>query len=68
MSVKDIKAKYPVGTRIKIIFSDDPFHPIPEGMLGTVTGVDDIGTVHMKWDNGSTLGLIVGDDIFEIVQ
>lgn len=27
--------------------------------------VDDVGTVHVAWDNGSTLGLIPGIDQWE---
>ena len=26
--------------------------------------MDDIGTIHPKWDNGRTLGIIVGEDEF----
>jgi len=35
---------------------------VEEGTKGTVTHVDDIGTIHMKWDNGRGLGLIPGED------
>ena len=28
----------------------------PIGTLGTVMYVDDTGTIHIKWDNDSTLG------------
>jgi hypothetical protein len=34
----------------------------PAGMKGTVVAVDDLGTIHIKWDNGSTLGIIYGED------
>jgi hypothetical protein len=27
--------------------------------------VDDLGTVHVRWDNGSTLGLVPGEDRWE---
>ena len=39
----------------------------PSGTIGTVTCVDDIGTIHMMWNNGSSLGL-VPDDEFVIVK
>jgi Domain of unknown function (DUF4314) len=29
--------------------------------------VDDLGTIHVKWDNGSTLGLVPGQDSFRVV-
>ena len=35
---------------------------------GTAIGVDDIGTIHMKWDNGRGLGLIPGEDNFKVLS
>ena len=66
--VKEIKQKYPKGTRIMLNSMDDPHHPVPSGTLGTVETVDDMGTIHMKWDNGQSLGLIVGEDSFYVIE
>ena len=66
--IKEIKQKYPKGTRIMLNSMDDPHHPVPSGTLGTVETVDDIGTIHMKWDNGRSLGLIVGEDSFYVIE
>lgn len=66
--IKEIKQKYPKGTRIMLNSMDDPHHPVPTGTLGTVETVDDIGTIHMKWDNGQSLGLIVGEDSFYVIE
>ena len=53
--------------RIRCIeMKDDPL-PIESGSMGTVVYVDDMGTIHIKWDNGRTLGLIHGMDRYEIV-
>jgi hypothetical protein len=56
-----------VGKRIRCIEMCDEYSPVPSGTMGTVTHVDDIGTVHVKWDNGSTLGLVLDEDKFEII-
>lgn len=68
--VKEIKARYRPGTRIKCIHMGDDFpcnQPVPDGSVGFVVKVDDTGTIHMQWENGSSLGLIVGEDQFEVI-
>ena len=62
---KRIKQQYPAGTRVRLISMDDRQAP-PIGSLGTVVGVDDIGTVLMQWDNGCTLGVTDADEIEKI--
>lgn len=32
------------------------------GVLGTVLYVDDMGTIHVSWDCGSSLGVVLGED------
>ena len=34
----------------------------PIGTFGTITGVDDIGTIHVSWDTGGSLGIAYGED------
>ena len=65
--VRGIKKMYPSGTKIKLVYMNDK-QAVPSGTIGTVDYVDDIGTIFMKWDNGSTLGLIYGVDKFEKVK
>ena len=62
--VKVYKEMYPVGTRIELINMKDT-QAVPSGTKGTVVCVDDMGTIHMKWDNGRTLALIPGEDEFK---
>lgn len=38
---------------------------VPPGTLGTVDSIDDGGTIHVVWDNGSRLGLLPGQDEWE---
>lgn len=54
-----------VGKRVRLVRCIDPYTLNPPGTEGTVTMVDDTGTVHVRWDNGSTLGLIPGVDRWE---
>ena len=42
----------------------DLYAPIQYGTEGTVMFVDDIGTIHVLWGNGRTIGLIYGEDSF----
>lgn len=60
--VDQIKKAYPAGTRVELISMSDPYADMPEGTKGTVTGVDDTGTIHVSWDNGHSLGVVYGED------
>ena len=59
--VELVRKQYPAGTRVVLVRMEDPQAP-PVGTRGTVISVDDIGTIHVKWDNGSTLGVVLGED------
>lgn len=41
---------------------NDPYSRLTPGEQGAVVMVDDIGTVHVAWDNGSSLGVAYGVD------
>ena len=59
--VDGVRKEYPVGTRVELVRMDDPQAP-PIGCRGTVTGVDDTGSILMNWDNGSGLNVVYGED------
>ncbi len=60
--VERVKKEYPSGTRVALVSMNDPYRDLPEGLKGTVDGVDDTGTIHVDWDNGSHLGVVYGED------
>ncbi len=59
-----LKKAYPPETRIVLNSMGNDPRPIKSGTRGTVAVVDDIGTVHCKFDSGRSLGLIDGEDDF----
>ena len=64
--VERIRKEYPIGTRVELVRMDDPQAP-PVGTLGTVRGVDDIGSIMVSWDNGSSLSVAFGEDACQVV-
>lgn len=56
-----------IGNRIRLLYTNDEFTNLESGAQGTIRFIDDLGTIHIKWDNGSRLGLIPGIDKYERV-
>ena len=68
-----------IQDRIKLIYIDDEYSGLTQGICGTVTGIyaaNEISKsvnrpesiIWVKWDNGIELGLIEGIDKYEIVS
>ena len=62
--IEEIRRTYPNGTRIKLLYMDD-FQAPPVGTEGVVYGVDDIGSLLVHWQNGSSLNVVFGSDRVE---
>lgn len=62
-TIEQYRREYPVGCRVELVSMDD-FQAPPIGTRGTVRGVDDIGNLLVRWDNGSGLNLVIGEDHF----
>jgi hypothetical protein len=60
--LRQIRAYYQPGTRVMLIRMNDPYATLKPGDIGTVDCVNDVGTVHVIWDCGSTLGVVFGED------
>ena len=60
--VERVKKEYPSGTRVELIELNDPYRHFDAGLKGTVSCVDDTGTIHVEWANGCHLGIVSGED------
>ena len=65
--VRRIKETYLPGMRVRLLKMNDYQAP-PIGTEGTIKGVDDIGSVMVAWDTGSSLKLVLDVDEVEIVN
>ena len=58
---------YKPGTRVELVKMDD-FQAPPPGTRGTVRGVDDIGSIMVSLDAGSSLSVAYGEDVCRVVS
>ena len=65
--VERIRKQYPEGIRVALVRMDDPQAP-PVGTEGTVTDVDDTGSLLVSWDNGCGLNVVYSEDEVQIVS
>lgn len=63
--VEWVRSQYPAGARVELMQMDDVQAP-PLGTRGTVIGVDDTASIMVRWDNGSHLNVIYGEDVCRI--
>lgn len=61
-TVERLRWEYPVGCRVELVQMDDVQAP-PIGTKGTVRGVDDIGSIMVRWNNGCGLSVAYGEDM-----
>lgn len=63
----EIKKTYPKGTPV-VLEKMDSEPGMYSGLKGTVEFVDDMGQIHVSWENGSSLALNADVDEFHIDQ
>jgi hypothetical protein len=57
------------GRRVRLVRTNDIHTRLVSGAEGTVAFVDDLGTVHVKWDDGSSLGMVAeAGDVFDLID
>ena len=67
-TLERLRKQYPAGTRVELTHMNDPWNTrLHHGCRGTVVAVDDIGTIHVAWDCGSSLGVVYGEDSCKVV-
>ena len=62
------RARYKKGARVELVSMNDPYTKLKPGDLGTIDFVDDTGTVFVKWDSGSNLGAVFGEDEIRLLS
>ena len=68
-TVNRLRESYPAGARVELTKMNDPYNTtLFEGCRGTVVAVDSIGTIHVNWDCGSSLGVVYGEDACRIIE
>ena len=65
--VERLKKEYPIGAKVELVKMDAPQAP-PIGTIGKVSFIDDMGTIHVSWENGSSLGIVYGEDICRLIK
>ncbi len=65
--IENLRSRFRRGTRVRLDEMDDRHAP-PVGTEGTVLCVDDIGSIHVEWDNGSMLAVVFGKDSCSIIN
>lgn len=60
--VERLRQSYPKGTRVELVKMDDPYTRLRPGDKGTVDFIDDSGTIFCRWDSGSGMGVVCGED------
>ena len=68
-TVERLRKEYPIGARVELLHMDAPYNTkLFPGARGTVKCVDDMGTIHVRWDCGSSLGVAYGEDSCKVIS
>lgn len=59
--MNDTPSQKLIGKRVRLVRCNDGRTRLREGTEGVVTMIDDMGTLHVDWDDGTKLGLVWAD-------
>lgn len=62
-----LKSRYRKGTKVRLYHMKGEAR-MPPGLVGQVKSVDDMGQIHVLWENGSSSVLNTEKDLFEIMH
>jgi len=57
-----------IGRRVRIIRLEDPYTRLKSGDEGTISYIDDSGSIFVDWDSGSKLALLPDLDEYEFID
>jgi len=67
-TLERLRKEYPTGSRVELTKMNDPYRTdLVPGSRGTVEFVDDAGSLHVRWDIGSSLAVVFGEDACKVV-
>lgn len=66
--VSSLRKMFLAGTKVRLNYTSDPYTKMSYGELGTVSFVDDSGTIFIDWDCVSKLGMVYGEDSISIMN
>lgn len=61
--IQNMQKAFPEGAEVELIFMDDIYRTMPAGLKGKVVCIDSRGTIHVAWENGSSLGAVWNADV-----
>jgi len=65
--IERLHKRYPAGTKVELVSMNDKQAP-PAGTVGRVWGIDDAGSILVRWENGSSLNLLPDVDEFCVIR
>ena len=62
-----LREQFPEGTRIRLREAKQSCTSLKSGSTGILDSIDDSGQFHLRWDNGESSVLVIGEDSFSVL-